>query len=104
MELEVERDGRDAAPLEADVARAAEAQGAGPVVELGGGVDEVGDVGELLGADEGDEIGGIDEAQLGGDVPEAVGQGHLALERIGIALSQHGESPIPPALSEPDAT
>jgi hypothetical protein len=69
-----------------------------PVVELGGGVDEVGDVGELLGADEGHEIGGIDETQLGGNIPEAVGQGHLALERIGIALSQHEESLYPTGL------
>ena len=99
VELHVERDGRRSAPLEADVAGAAEAQGAGLVVELGGGVDEVGDVGELLGADEGDEIGGIDQAQLGGHVPEAVGQRLLALERIVIALPLHGGTSIRPALS-----
>jgi len=47
------------------------------------------DIGKLLGAQKGDEIGGIDQPQLGGHVPQAVGQSFLALQCVGIALPEH---------------
>ena len=72
-------DRRRAAPLQVDVAGEAEPDGAGLEVELGRRVHQVADVGELLGADEGDEIDGIDQAQLGGHLLDAVGQRLLAL-------------------------
>ncbi len=72
-----------------DVAGPPEAQGVRLEVQLARGIDEIGDVGELLGAQKGDEIGGIDQPQLGGHVPQAVGQRFLALQSVGIALPEH---------------
>ena len=58
------RDAGRRAPFQIDVAGRAERDRAGLEVQLGRGVDQSLDIAELLGADECDEIDGIDQAQL----------------------------------------
>ena len=75
------------APLELDLARQAEADRARPEKHLRRRVDQAADVAELLGPDESDEIRGIDQAELGRDLPHAFGQRLLALASIVSALA-----------------
>jgi hypothetical protein len=72
-----------------DVAGPTEVQGVRLEVQFAGGIYEIGNVCELLGAQKGDEIGSIDQPQLGCHIPQAIGQRFLALQSVGIALPEH---------------
>ena len=74
LELHLQRDRGAARPVQSVIGGEGEGHRALAEGQLGGGVHEVGDVGPLPGADVGDDVAGIDQAQLRDGVVERVGE------------------------------